>query len=120
MNSLAHEIEAYLREACGWVSKRQICERFGIPERRTRADGDRPGLLDDFAVSSTCEGMSGFIHNDFLPTADYLPIKHRIRRHAIAELRKTRRWDSSRRNRFVGIFPDQRERFTQQGTLFPL
>jgi hypothetical protein len=120
MDSLTQEIEAYLRAEGGWVSKRQICERFGIPERRTRADDDRPGLLDDFAVSSTCEGQSGFIHNDFLPTADYLPIKHRIKRHAIGELRKTRRWDAARKNSFVGNFPDQLERFSRQATLFPL
>ncbi len=120
MDSLAQEIEAHLKAAHGWVSKLQICQEFRVNERRLRADGDRPGLLDDFAVSSTREGQSGFIHNDFLPTADYLPIKHRIKRHAIAELRKTRRWDSSRKNRFVGTFPDQIERFTKQATLFPL
>lgn len=120
MDSLAQQIEDHLLAAGGWVSKRQICETFGIPERRTRADGDRPGLLDDFAVSSTCEGKSGFIHHNFLPTAEYLPVKHRVRRHAIAELRKTRRWEHARKNRFVGTFPDQRELFTDQATLFPL
>jgi len=114
MDDLENQVEAFLLSVGGWVSKLQICDRFGIPERRTRADDDRPGLLDNFAVSSTREGQSGFIHNKFLPTKDYLPIKHRIKRHAIGELRKTRRWDAARSNCLTGKRPGMMERHTGQ------
>jgi len=112
--TLADQIEAYLQTAAGFVSKRQICERFDIPERLTRADDKRPGLLDGFAVSSTREGQSGFIHHDFLPNPEWIPIKHRLLRHGIAEFRKVRRWTAARKRCQTGKRPEMMERHTGQ------
>ena len=112
MDNLANEIEAFLHAARGFVPTRQICERFGIPERRLRQDEDRPGLLDEFAVSSTREKQSGYIHHDFLPTPEWLPIKHRLMRHGIAEIRRARKWESARKNCKTGKRPFMRERHT--------
>lgn len=104
---LASEIEAWLLELGSWVPAAAIVERFGVPERQLRADGVRPGLLDAFAVSSTRNNHSGFIHHKFLPTADWLPIKHRLIKHALGELRRARAWDAARRRirRPVQILP---------------
>jgi hypothetical protein len=97
--SLIYQIELHLLAAGGWVSTREICEKFGLTDRSLRQAGDRPALLDKFAVSSTSShGASGYIHHKFLPTSDWLPIKHRLRRHAIAELRRVRSWDRARTN----------------------
>jgi len=114
MDNLANEIEAYLLASGGWVTSRDLCAKFRITDRRTRAAKRRPGLLDGFAVSSTREGQSGFIHHNFLPTQDYLPLKHCILRHAIAEIRKARRWDAARRRALTGKRPAQIERHTGQ------
>lgn len=111
---LALEIEVHLLAAGGWVSTRQICARFSITERSLRQDAGRPGLLDNFAVSSTREGASGYIHHRFLDTPHWLPIKHRMRRHAIAELRRVRRWDRARKNCRTGAPPEIMERHTGQ------
>lgn len=92
MTSTAAQIEMRLLTAGGWVPTREICQEFGIAERALRQAGERPGMLDAFAVSSTRAGQSGYIHHTHLPTADWLPIKHRLRRHAIAELRRARTW----------------------------
>ncbi|MEI6494386.1 MAG: hypothetical protein WCO94_17705 [Verrucomicrobiota bacterium] len=114
MDSLAAEIEALLLSAGGFVPTRQICERFGIPERRLRQDDDRPGLLDEFAVSSTREKQSGYIHHKFLPTSDWLPIKHRLLGHGVAEIRRVRKWEAARRNCLTGKRPGLVERHTGQ------
>jgi hypothetical protein len=92
---LQREIEAFLLQAGGWVSREALVERFDVNERSLRAKGRRPGLLDGFAVSCS---DGGFIHHKFLPTDEWLQIKHRMRRHAVAELRKTKRWDEGRQN----------------------
>lgn len=112
--SLPAQIEAYLLAAGGWVPTHIICSRFAIPERRLRQAGDRPGLLDPFAVSSTKNGQNGYIHHHHLPTADWLPIKHRLRRHAIAELRRARAWERARRNILTGRKPALLELHTGQ------
>ena len=111
---IAREIEAFLLLSGGWVSTRRICERFDIPERRLRQAEDRQGLLDDFAVSSTCSKESGYIHHKFLPTEQWLPIKHRLRRHAISELRRVQRWGKARINCTTGKRPGMMERHTGQ------
>jgi hypothetical protein len=116
MSALATQIEMHLLAAGGWVSTRDICARFGIAERRLRQDAARPGLLDAFAVSSTREGQSGYIHHRHLDTPDWLPIKHRLRRHAISELRRARSWDRARRNIHTGQHP-RIERHTGQAIL---
>lgn len=98
MTELQLQIDTWLRSAeqNRWVPGEEICERFGVSERHLRADADRAGLLDDFAVSSSKPGAHGFKHHCWLPTAEWLPIKHRLRRHAIAEFRKVGRWDRGR------------------------
>jgi len=118
--ALTENIEAHLLAAAGWVPTRELCERFDITDRSLRQAGTRPGLLDAFAVSSTRDGQSGYIHHRHLDTPDWLPIKHRLRRHAIAELRRVKRWGQARSNCLTGKFPAQEERFTHQATLFPL
>lgn len=102
MPDLAQQIELYLLDQGTWIPTRDICTRFDIPERLLRQDGRRPGLLDHCAVSSTCGGQSGYIHHRFLPTDQWLKIKHRLRRHAIGEMRRVRRWDRSRHNILTG------------------
>lgn len=96
MHSLSEQIEVHLLNAQGWVSVAELCQKFDLNQRDLRAHGDEPGLCDAFAVTSTRQGESGYIHHRFLPTADWLPIKHRLRRHAIAELRKAQRWAKAR------------------------
>lgn len=115
----AAQIEIFLLTRATWVSTREICGHFDLPERALRADGERPGLLDGFAVSSTRGGESGYIHHRYLPPAEWLPIKHRLRRHAIAELRKVRAWDRGRQNTLAGKRPDLRELHTNQLLLLP-
>lgn len=114
MPDLAAQIEAHLLARGGFVSTREICSVFEIPERRLRQDADRPGLLDGFAVSSTREGHSGYIHHHFLPTPEWLAIKHRMRRHAISELRRVRRWDTARQRCLTGRKPALCERHIRQ------
>jgi hypothetical protein len=114
MQDLAHRIEIHLLQAGGWVSTRLLCQVFQISERSLRQTGTRPGLLDAFAVSSTRSDQAGYIHHKFLPTREWLPIKHRLRRHAIAELRRVRRWDIARKNCLTGKHPFQTERHTGQ------
>ena len=116
--SLVSEIEIYLLAERGWVPTPDICLRFSIPARLLRQDGPRPGLLDHFAVSSTKNGQNGYCHHKYLPTADWLPIKHRLRRHAIGELCRVRAWDRARHNCLTGKQPNQVERHTGQATLF--
>lgn len=118
-NSIARQIELHLLAAGDWISTADLCARFGIKERALRQDGRRPGLLDQFAVSSTRGGESGFIHHRHLPTPAWLPIKHRLRRHAISELRKLRAWTKARARCLTGLRPDLREVHTGQGLLFP-
>jgi len=118
MQDVVAKIEMHLLAAGSWVPTREICSRFGIPKRRLRQDDKRPGLLDDFAVSSTREGQSGYIHHAHLPTAVWLPIKHRLRRHGIAELRRVRAWDRSRSNILTRRDGISIERHTGQITFF--
>lgn len=119
MDQLAAQIEMHLLTRGTWVSTLDLCERFGIKERQLRQDGRRAGLLDAFAVSSTRGGESGFIHHRHLPTAAWLPIKHRLRRHAISELRKLRTWSLARTRCLTGKRPDLREIHTGQLLLIP-
>jgi hypothetical protein len=119
MDQLAAQIEIFLLTKGTWVPTAEICERFSIKERMLRQDGRRAGLLDCFAVSSTRGGESGFIHHRHLETAAWLPIKHRLRRHAVAELRKLKAWTQARARCLTGKRPDLQEVHTGQGLLFP-
>jgi hypothetical protein len=115
----ARQIELYLIAAGTWVPTVVICSLFGLKERALRQDGKRPGLLDEFAVSSTRNGESGYIHHRHLATPDWLPIKHRLRRHAIAELRKLKAWTHGRANCLTGKRPELIERHTGQLVFLP-
>jgi hypothetical protein len=119
MEQLAAQIEIYLLSVGTWVPTAELCERFGIKERLLRQDGRRAGLLDTFAVSSTRGGESGFIHHRHLETAAWLPIKHRLRRHAVSELRKLRAWTQARARCLTGKRPELIERHTGQLVFFP-
>lgn len=116
MDDLQNQIEVFLLNSRTWVPTAKICERFNLNERALRAKGQSPGLLDSFAVSSTRQGTHGFIHHRWLPIDQWLPIKHRLRRHAIGELRKVSNWSKARKNILTG--EPIRERHTQQLLLF--
>ena len=83
-----------------------------------RADGDRDGLLDNFAVSSTRGNEHGFIHINHLSRPDYIRAKRRLRKHGIRELRKVRRWEQARSRARIGLDPCA-ERHTGQLVFFP-
>lgn len=116
---LAAQIELYLLDRADWVPTMEICGRFGVRDRQLRRDGRRKGLIDHCAVSSTNNGENGFIHHRYLPTADYLPIKHGRLKHAISEIRKVRDWDRGRLMVKTGKPPLQYETLTGQ-SLLPL
>ena len=118
--NLAARIELYLLQAGGFVPTREICERFEIAERNLRAKGGEAGLLDDFAVSSTAQGQSGFIHHRHLPEEAFSSIAGRIRQHGIAELRKIKHWKQARHNVLTGKRPDLREVHSGQMLLLPV
>jgi len=113
--SLAADIELWLLTRGDWVSAEEICQRFSIRPRMLRADGDRAGLLDQFAVSSTKEG--GYKHIALISGDEFRRLDHRLRRHAIAELRRSKLWRRARRNCLTGRAPTV-ERHTGQGLLF--
>lgn len=114
----AAQIELFLLAAGTWVPTAEICARFDIQERALRAAGEKPGLLDAFAVSSTKNGQHGFCHHRFVERTDWLKTKHRLRRHAIAELRKVRAWDRARQNCLTGRRPELVEKHTGQLVMF--
>lgn len=117
MNSGA-QIELFLLARGTWVPTAEICARFDIQERALRAVGDKPGLLDGFAVSSTKQGEHGFCHHRFVERADWLKTKHRLLRHAVGELRKVRAWDRARQNCLTGRRPELVEKHTGQLVMF--
>ena len=118
--NLATRIELHLLQAGGFVPTREICDKFDIPERNLRAKGGEPGMLDDFAVSSTAAGQSGFIHHRHLPEEAFASIAGRIRSHGIAELRKIKHWRQARHNVLTGKRPDLREVHSGQLLLLPV
>jgi hypothetical protein len=116
-SGLARQIEVFLLDRAGWVPVTEICSRFGIKERLLRQDGSREGLLDHCAVSSTQNGESGLCHHRFLPTSAWLPVKHRLLRHSISQIRKVRKWDRCRHNILIGRPPVRYEAHTGQALL---
>lgn len=87
-------IEAHLLAApgSGWVKTSELCELFEIKDRQLRAVGDKPGLASEFAIS----GDKGLKHVTRATPAEFLRCKHRLRRHAIAELVRARNLDRRR------------------------
>lgn len=100
-------IEAFLVEQGGWVASRTICERFGLNERELRAKGREAGLLDGFAVSSTRQGEHGFCHHRYVSREEFIRAKHRLKRHALAEIRKVRLWEHGRQRCLATPAPAQ-------------
>jgi len=91
----------------GWIKSSELCSLFDIKERQLRAVGDRSGLCSDFAIS----GDKGFKHVSRATPAEFLRCKHRLRRHAIAELVRARNLD---RLRAQSIRTIKRPAFTYQ------
>lgn len=92
MTDLASQVEVWLQLQPGWVPAAEICRQFGVEERDLRAVHDNPGLLTEFAISS----HQGFKHVRNASRQEFLDFKHRLRKHALRELRRTRRLDAAR------------------------
>ena len=115
MIHIADQIEAYLLERRTWVPAAEICARFDVTPRQLRNDGSTPGLCTTFAVS----GDKGFKHVSHATPAEYLRFKHRLRRHAIAELVRVRNLDRRRHSVTRATRRFTYERDTGQGVLLP-
>lgn len=115
--AITTEIEIFLLQAGGFVATREICDQFQISKRSLRQDEGRPGLLDDFAVSSTNAGESGYIHHRHLANDQWSRVEKRMRDHGVSELRRVRRWRKARHNILTGKRPDLREVHTGQAIL---
>lgn len=117
---LDHQIEQYLLDAPGdgWVKSRVLCDRFGITERQLRAVGGQQGLCSAFAISSD----KGFKHVKRASKTEYRAFKHRLRRHAIAELVRVRNLDKRRHEVITTTKRPEfiREKDTDQGLLFSM
>lgn len=118
MTDLALQIDTWLRTQHRWVPADEICERFGLRKRLLRADGDRDGLLDDFAVSSTAGDAHGFKHVRLLTTTEWIKAKRKMRLHGVREIRKTIKWDRARYRERTNV-PIPMELATGQTLLFP-
>lgn len=105
-------LEQFLFEAADWVPCKVLAARFAIAERAFRADGERNGLLEEFAVS----GEQGFKHIRHCTRDELRQARHRIRRHWLSELRKERRLQQAvARHKVCTITPDGQP-FTQDPT----
>ena len=94
-DNLTAAIEDHLltEPGSGWVKSAELIRLFDLRgDRVLRGVGDKPGLCSDFAVS----GDKGFKHVTRATPAEYRRFKHRMRRHAIAELVRTRNLDRRR------------------------
>jgi len=118
--NLAARLNLYLLQAKGWVSAREICEHFGLNERQLRGKHGTPGILAEFAASSTRQGESGYCHHRYLSTKEWLPIKHRIMRHSVSQMRSIRFQDTARHNILSGRRPDLLEIHSGQMLLLPV
>jgi len=77
-------IERHLFDSRKWVTTDEICARFNVTPRALRTVGTRPGLASAFAISSD----KGYRHIEHSSRLEWRVFKHRLRRHAIAELRR--------------------------------
>lgn len=118
MNDIEQGLEDYLLQDGGWVSSLRLCARFGITDRQLRAVGDQPGLCSSFAISSD----KGFKHVSRATPTEYRTFKHRMRRHAIAELVRVRNLEKRRHHVVVATKRPEfiRERDSNQGLLFEI
>ena len=107
------QIEEFLFQAGGWVQIPVICARFAIDERQLRAVGRLPSILDEFAVT----GKQGAIHHEFLSSDEFGKLERSLGRHAIAELRRRKRWRQARYNRLTRRGQFAIEQHTGQGVM---
>jgi len=114
---LAIRIESFLLTAKRWFSTAEICRACGCQERLLRADGKRRPIFRKFAISSSAKGLK---HLNFTTVTERLTYKHARLKVLISNRRALDDLAEATRCCLTGKFPDQRERFTQQATLFPL
>ena len=112
MQAVARQIEVFLLTQTDWVPDKVLEERYGIGERQLRADDlvGRPGLLEEFAISSG----KGFKHLSLATVDERLKAKHRVRRTAISYLRRWQRQDAAIHNCVKGLRPQVVERQSGQ------
>ena len=101
MTPSAPDIEAWLLAQDRWVSAAELCAHFQIEERSLRSVGETPGLCSRFAVS----GVLGLKHVRNATREEYLAFRHRIRRHAASEFRRTKLLDRIRHNVLESTVP---------------
>ena len=114
---LKDQIERFLLERGGWVPGSVICAAFELrSDRILRGVGSKPGLCSDFAISSD----KGFKHIRCASSREYIAFKHRMRRHAVAELSRSRLLDQRRNNllKHVRSVPFDFQPDTGQGVFF--
>lgn len=92
MEDLKKNIEQHLLQRGDWVTTQELESLFGITERQLRKKSDDAGLCSDFAIS----GDKGFKHVSVATTAEWLRFKHRLAKHAIAELVRVKALDKKR------------------------
>ena len=118
--NLEQRIEEYLlsQPLSGWVKADVLCARFEINERQLRKVGNQEGLCSAFAIS----GDKGFKHVTKATTSEYKRFKHRLRKHAINELRRVSRLDQRRHQVITTTKRPEfiREKDTGQGLMFDL
>jgi len=114
-------IEQYLLNAPGdgWVKASDLVMLFDLgTDRALRAIGYQEGLCSAFAISSD----KGFKHVERATPTEYRRFKHRLRKHAIGELRRTSRLDRRRNQTTITTKRPAftREKDTGQGLLFEM
>jgi len=108
---LASQIDLWLRSQPRWISGAEICERFGINERRLRFDKGQPGLLSFNCVSCSQRGFKHIRHVelDEFEECDGTDRKHNVSRYLVLRARR-HAW----RNERTGKRPEFRELHTGQ------
>jgi hypothetical protein len=77
------QVENWLFEQGDWVTRDQLCQRFGISERDLRPRGGKPGLLEGCAISRY---QGGYIHIDLATPAECNDYINRLRIHGRMEI----------------------------------
>ncbi len=109
MTPLAADMELWLLTQRRWVSGREICARFGVPERRLRAVGGKPGLLTVCAISHS---VHGFKHVRNATDREFDECDRRDRRHNISSYISLRARRAYRREQLTG--KPREEKFSGQ------
>lgn len=109
--ALATQMDLWLRTQPRWVSGAEICERFGINERRLRSANGKPGLLSLNCVSSSTQG---FKHIRFAATQEFFECDKEDRKHNISRYLTLRARRNAWHNERTGKRPEFRELHTGQ------